>query len=393
MQFKEVDKLKLNRSLHFYFRRSSEAKTAVKRLRIHWNLLLKRFNIAGRLEAKQKSSTSMVSIKDIAKALSVSPSSVSLVLTGKAKERRISESLSEKITAKAAEMGYQPNRAAVSLRTGKSKTIGLIVENISNHFFSSLAHTIQQEARHFHYNVVYCSTENDAQKGKEILQLLQNHQVDGYIITPTLGMEEEIEKLIKREKPLVLMDRNMPGLNVPFVMVDNYKGVKLGMDYLIKRGSRKIGFVSVTLKMMHMQEREKAYVDTLKNHAVKFTASRMLQLDYSMSKEEAVAHISRFLKKQSDLDAIFFATNYLGIFGLLSMKELGLQIPADIKMLCFDDHDVFELYQPAITVIQQPIQQIAQTALNLLVTQLGHAKPLRKTQILIAPKLLLRSSA
>ncbi|HVF97270.1 MAG TPA: substrate-binding domain-containing protein [Flavisolibacter sp.] len=334
----------------------------------------------------------MVSIKDIARALSVSPSSVSLVLTGKAKERRISDGLSDKIIAKAEEMGYQPNRAAVSLRTGKSKTIGLIVENIANHFFSSLAHTIQEEARHFHYNVVYCSTENDAQKGREVLQLLHNQQVDGYIITPTMGMEAEIEKLVKWKKPLVLMDRNLPGLKVPFVMVDNYQGVYEGMDYLIKKGNRKIGFVLVNLNMVHMQEREKAYVDALRKNAIPFEAERLLRLDYSVSKEEAVAHITRYLTKQSDLEAIFFATNYLGIYGLLSMKELGLRIPADIKMLCFDDHDAFELYRPAITVVQQPIQEIARTALALLVAKLGHAKSPRKTQILIPPELLIRSS-
>lgn len=334
----------------------------------------------------------MISIKDIAKALSVSPSSVSLVLTGKAKERRISEALIEKIIAKAAEMGYQPNRAAVSLRTGKSKTIGLIVENISNHFFSSLAHTIQEEARHFHYNVVYCSTENDAQKGKEVLQLLTNHQVDGYIITPTLGMETEIENLVKWKKPLVLMDRCFPGMDVPYVMVDNYKGVQLGMEYLIKKGSCKIGFVTVDLDLLHMKEREKAYIDTLKKHDIKFVKEKILRLTYDVSKEEAVKQITVFIKNAKDLEGVFFSTNYLGIYGLLSLRELNLNIPADLKVICFDDHDVFELFQPSITVIQQPIYEIAQTALKLLVAQLGHTKPLRDKQILIAPKLIIRSS-
>ncbi len=335
----------------------------------------------------------MVSIKDIAKLLSVSPSSVSLVLNGKAKERRISNLLTEKILTAAAEMGYQPNRAAVSLRTGKSKTIGLIVENISNHFFSSLAHTIQKEARHFHYNVVYCSTENDAQKGKEILQLLTNQQVDGYIITPALGMEGEIEKLLEWKKPLVLMDRCFPGINVPYVMVDNYKGVQLGMEYLIKKGSRKIGFVTVDLDLKHMQERENAYVDTLLNNAIKFVKNKVLRLQYDSSKEEAVRQINGFIKKNTDLDAVFFSTNYLGIYGLVSIRELNLFIPDDMKIVCFDDHDVFELFQPAITVIKQPVEEIAKTALTLLVAQLGHTKPFYNTQILIPPKLIVRSSA
>ena len=335
----------------------------------------------------------MVSIKDIAKLLSVSPSSVSLVLNGKSKERRISEELTEKIISTAAQMGYQPNRAAVSLRTGKSKTIGLSVENISNHFFSSLAHTIQEEAMKFHYNVVFCSTENDPQKGKEVLQFLFSQQVDGYIITPTLGMESEIERLVNLKRPLVFMDRNLPGLNVPFVMVDNYKGVQQGIGYLIEKGSHRIGFVTVDLDMVHMQQREKAYADTLEQNAIKFDAGRVLRIGYHTSKSEAVSQISHFLLKNKDLEAIFFSTNYLGIYGLLSIRELKLDIPCRLKILCFDDHDAFELHQPAITVIKQPIQEIAETALKFLIAQLGHSKPMRNTQILVSPKMLFRASS
>lgn len=334
----------------------------------------------------------MVSIKDIARALSVSPSSVSLVLNGKAREKRISAALEEKITAVARQMGYQPNRAAVSLRTGKSKTIGLIVENISNHFFSCLAHTVQEDARRFHYNVVYCSTENDAQKGKEILRLLYHQQVDGYMITPAEGMEEEIDALLKRGKPVVLVDRWFPGMKVPYVMVDNYKGMRQGMEHLFKKGARTVGFVTVSLQLLQMQERERAYKESLKSHRIKFDGNRVLRLPYNTAKETAVAQISRFLKSNKDLEAVAFATNYLGIYGLLSIKELGLRIPDDLKILCFDDHDIFELYRPGITAVQQPINEIAETAINILVADLGHQKRRRKNRFLIAPKLIVRAS-
>jgi LacI family transcriptional regulator len=206
-------------------------------------------------------------------------------------------------------------------------------------------------------------------------------------------METEIEKLVKWKKPLVLMDRCFPGMNVPFVMVDNYKGVQLGMDYLIKKGSSKIGFVTVDLDLQHMKEREKAYIDSLQNHAIKFKKDRILRLTFDIPKEEAVKHIGSFINKNTNLDAVFFSTNYLGVYGLASIRELGMNIPGDMKVICFDDHDAFELFQPAITVVQQPIQEIAKTALLLLVAQLGHAKPLQRTQILITPKLLLRASA
>src|SRR5688572_31995065 len=100
-----------------------------------------------------------VSIKDIAKIAGVAPSTVSFVLNGKAREMRISETLAEKIITIAAERGYHPNQVAVSLRTGKSKILGLVVENISGHFFGSLAKVIEEEAEHYGYRVVYCSTD------------------------------------------------------------------------------------------------------------------------------------------------------------------------------------------------------------------------------------------
>src|SRR5258707_10245946 len=113
-----------------------------------------------------------VSLKDIAKLAGVSPSTVSFVLNGKAKQMRISKALAEKITEIAKKEGYHPNQVAVSLRTGKSQLLGLIVESISGNFFASLAKIIEEEAETFGYKVVYCSTENNAAKGRELIKML-----------------------------------------------------------------------------------------------------------------------------------------------------------------------------------------------------------------------------
>ena len=126
-----------------------------------------------------------VSLKDIARIAGVSPSTVSFVLNGKAKQMRISETLATKIIEVAKKEGYHPNPVAVSLRTGKSQILGLIVETISGNFFASLSRIIEEEAARYGYKVVYTSTENNHQKGKELIGMLSQRQVDGYIITPT----------------------------------------------------------------------------------------------------------------------------------------------------------------------------------------------------------------
>ena len=334
-----------------------------------------------------------VSIKDIAQIVGAAPSTVSFVLNGKAKEMRISEKLAESIKSTAEKLGYHPNQIAVSLRTGKSKILGLIVENISDNFFATLARTIEDEAELFGYRVVYCSTENETKKGRELIRMLSQRQVDGYLITPSSGMDEDIRQLIKHNMPVVLMDRYFPGLSAPHVLVDNYGGVAKGMKHLLRKGYRKIAFITVDLNLVQMQDRERGYLQMLKANGLSQNKNLILRLKYNYDKEEAIKLISQFLKKNPKIDAIFFATNYLGITGLESIKKTGLRIPEDIGVICFDDHDIFRLYPPGITSIQQPIEEIGKTSVHILMQQLGkHKSKLKKTQVALAANLIERGS-
>ena len=312
-----------------------------------------------------------VSIKDIAKITGTSPTTVSFVLNGKAKEMRISIAITKKILLAAKKHGYKPNHIAVSLRTGQSKIIGLVVESIGGVFFGALAKVIETEADKYGYRVIYCSTENNIKKGREMIEMLSHQQVDGYIITPTAGMEKDIMSLVEQKKPVVLMDSYFPSLNVPYVSVDNYHAVKEGISRFLEAGYKKPGFVTVDLDLIQIKERGRAYKETLKAFNIKADNKLLLKLPYNTTKEEAIEIITSFIKKNPEMDAIFFATNYLGIKGLQSIIACELQIPNDIAMISFDDHEIFGLYPPGISTIQQPIEEIANTAMNLLLTQLG----------------------
>ena len=332
-----------------------------------------------------------VSLKDIARIAGVSPSTVSFVLNGKAKQMRISETLATKIIEVAKKEGYHPNPVAVSLRTGKSQILGLIVETISGNFFASLSRIIEEEAARFGYKVVYTSTENNRQKGKELIGMLSQRQVDGYIITPTPGMEQDIKELIADNKPVVLMDSYFPGLDVPHVLVNNYEGVMKGMAHLIEKGYRRIGFVTVDLNLVQMEERLKAYQDSM-HKAGLATDNLVLSLKYEEDKELGIHQVTSFIQNTTDLEAVFFATNYLGLLGLESIHRLGLKLPDDLAMICFDDHDVFRLYPPGITCIRQPAEEIAKTALELLMFQLGKGGNGGESKIEISPGLVIRGT-
>jgi LacI family transcriptional regulator len=234
-----------------------------------------------------------ISLKDIAKLAGVAPSTVSLVLNGKARQMRISDVLAERITKVASDAGYHPNQVAVSLRTGKSKILGLIVESISGNFFGSLAKIIEEEAEKFDYRVVYCSTDNNTRKGQELVRMLSQRQVDGYLITPTMGMEKDILDLVAHKRPVVLMDSYFPDIKVPYVLVNNYAGVREGMERLTSKGYQKIGYVTVDLPLIQINQRHLAYTETLQAGNIPDSNCLILKIAYKQQREIAVGQISR----------------------------------------------------------------------------------------------------
>ncbi|PSL49846.1 LacI family transcriptional regulator [Chitinophaga niastensis] len=324
----------------------------------------------------------------------VAPSTVSFVLNGKGKQMRIRDEVARKIMQVVEKSGYEPHRMAVNLRTGQSKTLGLIVESISGSFFASLAKTIETEAERRGYNVVYCSTENNAQKGGELIRMLGRQMVDGYLITPAPGMEKEIQQLLQQHKPVVLMDSYFPAIKTPYVLINNFDGVQQGMEHLIKKGLTKIAFVTVDVKLIQLEERLRGYVTTLKDHRIPLKKKHVLHLKYHKQREDSLNELQEFIEKNPEIDAVFFATNYLGILGLEVIARLGLKMPQDLSVICFDDHDIFRLYPPGISVIEQPIEGIAKAAIDLLMHQLDKNNgPIKKPAIQLPGRFILRGSA
>lgn len=334
-----------------------------------------------------------VSLKDVAREAGISTSAVSFILNGRADEMRISEDLQKKVKIIAEKLGYTPNQIAVSLRTGQSKLIGLVVESIAGHFFGVLAKIIEEQAAAAGYKLLYSSTENKAQRGIEILRMFSQHQVDGYLITPAKGMEKEIEYIARHNKPLVLIDSYFPNDNISHVLADNYRGTMMGMEHLFDRGYRNILFVTVKLPMIQMEERRRAFKDALQARHIKGINDKILELPFNSSSEEIATQVEKFLKARPRADAIFFATNYLGIYGLEAIQQAGLSMPKDIAMICFDDHDLFRLFPGGITAIRQPIPEIAKTAIQLLIAQLEAGTEKQACEKLeLSPTLIARGS-
>ncbi len=330
------------------------------------------------------------SITDIANVLQISPTTVSFILNGKAREKRISVELVEKVEKYIEEVGYKPNSLARSLRTGKTNIIGLMVESISNPFFANIARRIEELAYRNGYKIIYSSTDNDTLRTKELIQMFRERHVDGYIISPPEGIEDDVSSLVNAGIPVVFFDRYLSDITVDAVTIDNFGSSYEAVKYLIRTGCSNIGFVTLDSLQTQMQDRLRGYEKAVEEAGLSL---HIKEVAFNQNPEKIVRHITSFLQRNPKLDAIFFATNYLGISGLKAIRSLDLKIPDQVAVLTFDDHDLFELHKPSITAIYQPVDEISDTVINMLLNKMKSGSKQRKEQKLVLPtEMVLRES-
>ena len=330
-------------------------------------------------------------MKDIAEELNLSITTVSFVVNGKSAS--ISPATVQKVQNLIKERGFNPNSAARVLRTGKSKTIGLIIEDVGNYFFGQIAKIIETEAHKSGYKVFLSSTEDDDEKAKAIISQMQHSSVDGMIITFTRGLKEDLERLKKDHVPFVLLDRILPEIETNAVVLDNYKGANDLTKHLLGNGYKNIGFISMFESMSQLQQRKRGYLDALKEAGYDLKKIQTLELSFHETDQQLLEKIKEFLKKNTHLDALFFASNYLGVLGIEAIQQSGFQIPADFAVVSFDDNDLFRLMTPSITVVSQPVETLAKKSIQMLLDCIENNQTNQQMESeVIAPELIIRQS-
>ena len=338
------------------------------------------------LTNKNKMAKKKTSIKDIAKALGISITTVSFILNGKAREKRISEELTKKVEAYIQQIGYRPSHLAQSLRLGKSKVIVFMVEDISNNFFASIARLIEEKAYKNGYKIIYCSTDNQPEKAKELIATFKMRNVDGFIITPTPNLENTILELLDEGLAVVLFDRWIPEIDCSYVVVENEISAFEATKHLIQQGCKNIGFITVESNQTQMLERLKGFLKAIEGSDVEHTIFKVKF--HAIAEQEASESILEFFKSHNKLDGIFFSTNYLAFEGLQSLSRLKKKIQEEIKVVSFDDHYFFNLYQPQISAIEQPLELIAEKLMESILLQLDEGNQGSKVQQITLPNIL-----
>ena len=332
-----------------------------------------------------------VSLKTIANELGVSSATVSLVLNGKDKNGRVSKEMSKKILAKASELNYVPNILAKGLKAGKSKTIGLIIADISNIFFGAIALNIQNYAHERGYTVLIGNTNENINEMENMIEFLYARQIDGLIITPTENSQFLLNKIISNKLPLVLVDRSFPEINVTSVTINNYDISYKSTEQLIKKGCRNIGIVTYKQDHFHINERKQGAVNALKDSGI-FNEDNIERVSYHNLKDDVINSIERLLKRDPKIDGIFFTTNSISINGVKSLIKNNINIQEDIQIMCFDENDAFYILPYTVPFIKQPITEIAKNAVDLLIEQIDSRSNDEPKNIVLDAELVLNEN-
>ncbi|OOQ59431.1 LacI family DNA-binding transcriptional regulator [Mucilaginibacter pedocola] len=307
-----------------------------------------------------------VVLKDIANHVGVSTALVSYVLNGQAVEKQVSKENAARIMAAAEELNYRPNQIAKSLKTQKTHTIGLVVADINYRFSSGITRAIEAEAKRKNFTVILGSSNENAGKFDELVNVLVNRQVDGLILVPVENSEKTIVNLQRQEVPFVLVDRNFPELRTNSIILDNYKAAYDSTSYLIEQGHKKIAFMNYDSTMANLIDRTRGYRQALEDNGI--TPSEKLMplirpLSYKSDIQKGITHLT---SSKVACDAIFFATDRIAIYGLQHLNTLNLKVPEDVSVFSFDESEAFELFYCPVSHARQPLEKMGRLAVNAL---------------------------
>lgn len=330
----------------------------------------------------------MATISDVAKRAGVSTMTVSRVTNNSG---YISQETRERVLNAINELGYVPNALARSLRFKQTKTIALVITDITNPFFTTLARGVEDVASERGFSVIFCNTDESPETEAEYLTVLLQKQVDGFLVVPACSSSESIADLQERNVPVVVLDRRVPDLRVDTVRGDSEQGAYLLVRHLLDLGHRRIAVLSGPQDVSTAMDRVAGYrramaeadiqgEDALEYYFDRFTAGG----GYKMA-QQALALNPR-------PTAIFAANNFVAIGAFHAFREAGLRVPEDISLVVIDDLPEEFLTQPFMTTANQPAYDLGEHAIKLLLSRLSGAGPDEPQEIVLPLTMIVRHS-
>ncbi|SEH32646.1 LacI family DNA-binding transcriptional regulator [Chryseobacterium culicis] len=329
------------------------------------------------------------SIKDIAKLAGVSVATVSYVLNRK-EGQRISEETRKKIFEIAETINYTPNKIAKSLKTNKTKLLGLIVADISNDFYSHMARNLEDKALQLGYTLIIGSSDENAEKFKKLTELFSQQQVDGMIVAPVAGSEKTLENLMDIKYPVVTIDRYLKDVAIPGITINNHEIAEHTASLLLTKDFDQIIYVGYQTELPHLLDRQHGF-----ERAVRIS-KKTVEIQYLLVGLENIAKevhvkLEKMLGTSPENTALYFSSNKLAVAGLAYLVKNNIKVPEQVSVIAFDETDTYHLFPTEITYIKQPIEEMAEEAIKLLDGQINNFAATGK-RITLSAKLISKAS-
>lgn len=326
-------------------------------------------------------------LHDVAAAAGVSIKTVSRVINN---SPEVFPDTRDRVARAIACLEYRPNELARSLRARSSKTVGVVIADVTNPFYGILARAIEDVAQTQGYLVMIGNCDEQIDKEREYVYALLQRQVDGLILVPALGEHSYLAALQLGSTVVVLVDRPLPDLPFDTVTINNVEGARQAVAHLLRLGHRRIGLVAGLAGLYTTEERRRGYERALHQAGLEADAG-LIRLGCKTT-EEALAATTDLMQIPYPPTALF-GTNNLIMFGMLSaLNQRRLQVPDEVAVAGFDNVDPTGIMHPRLTVVEQPNYEMGRLAAALLFERLAAAEPLPARHIVLQPRLLIQGS-
>lgn len=330
-----------------------------------------------------------VTMTEIAKRLGVSHSTVSRALSG---HPAISKPMATRVRELANELGYQSNLTANQLSHGQSKIIGVIVPDLSVHFYTKVIEGIQTILEVEGYSIMLFNTLESYEKEVQAIELCLKHRVDGVLAAITMKTRafDHFSKLLKHEVPLIFFDRVANFLPVPKVITNDHDGAYQATQYLINLGCTRIAHITGSINLNNSNNRLYGYLDALKAGNIEIDEGLIHYYEFKV--ESIASFLSKTLLKYPDLDGLFVFNDYVANYSVNVLQKLGKDVPGDIALVGFSDEPVATYMTPPLTTVQQNAEKMGRLTAQKLISIVNNLEPIDGEKITITPKLIIRGT-
>jgi len=308
----------------------------------------------------------MATIRDVAQRAGVSITTVSHVIN---ETRFVSPELRQRVQSVMAELDYQPNALARSLRRKQTHTLGMILPDSANPFFAEIARAIQRASFARGYSIILCNSDGDLDKELVYANVLMEKQVDGIIFVAAGLSTEHIQAIRDRDVPVVIVDRDLPHVEADAVLSDNLGGGYAATTHLLQLGRRRIGCITGPSDVTPSADRVMGYRQALAEYGIPVDEALFQRGDFQFAGGAAAMHY--FLSLSEPPDAVFACNDLMAIGAMRVATAYGQRMPEDLAIVGFDDVPLASYSNPPLTTVAQPKQEMSELAIDLLMTRIA----------------------